>query len=130
LKIAHEVARLDYRLDRTSMRRKFEDLIVSTVRACVSEPQTESLEAALALIDLANKLSLHANLERAQEIVYEALQSDRTHAENMGALALKLGLAPSLWQESPTASETTLAAHETNAAPPQAAPLAAESVLS
>lgn len=109
LKIGNEVARLGYRLDRTSMRRKFENLIEATVRACVGEPQTENYEAALALIDLANKLSLHANLERAQEIVYETLQSAPASGENLEALALKLGLAPSLWHEIPAAHETTLA---------------------
>jgi hypothetical protein len=113
LRIAHEVARLDYRLDRTSMRRKFENLILVTVRACLGEPETENhaenQEAALALIDLAHKLSLHANLERAQEIVYEALQSDPARHRHLEALASKLGLAPSLLSETPTASETILA---------------------
>jgi alpha-amylase/alpha-mannosidase (GH57 family) len=109
LKIANEVARLGYRLDRTSMRRKFENLIVATVRAVLNEPQAENYEAALALIDLADKLSLHANLERAQEIVYEAVQRDRALGARMESLALKLGLAPSLWHELPTTDETTLA---------------------
>ncbi|HEX9917762.1 MAG TPA: DUF3536 domain-containing protein [Pyrinomonadaceae bacterium] len=100
LKIAGEVARLDYRLDRTSMRRKFEKLIVATVRAAVGEHGTENYEAALALIDLAAKLNLHANLERAQEIVYEAVRDSRAHGSpNVGELALKLGLAPSLLHE-------------------------------
>jgi alpha-amylase/alpha-mannosidase (GH57 family) len=100
LKIAGEVARLGYRLDRTSMRHKFEKLIVATVREAVNEPGAENYEAALALIDLAAKLNLHANLERAQEIVYEVLQD--AHARdrrNLGELALKLGLAPSLSQD-------------------------------
>jgi hypothetical protein len=82
------------------------------------------------LIDLANKLSLHANLERAQEIVYEALQRDRALGAHLEALALKLGLAPSLLHDAPAASETTLAAIETNAAAPHAEPRAEESVLS
>jgi hypothetical protein len=130
LKIANEVARLGYRLDRTSMSRKFENLIVATVRAAISEPSTENHEAALTLIDLANKLSLHANLERAQEIVYEALQRDRALGAHLEALALKLGLAPSLLHDTPPASETTLAANEMNAAAPHAEPRAEESVLS
>lgn len=130
LKIANEVARLGYRLDRTSMSRKFENLIVATVRACIGEPHTENHEAALTLIDLANKLSLHANLERAQEIVYEALRRDRALGAHLEALALKLGLAPSLLHDAPAASDTPLAANETNAAATNAEPLAAESVLS
>jgi alpha-amylase/alpha-mannosidase (GH57 family) len=100
LKIAGEVARLGYRLDRTSMRHKFEKLIVATVREAVNEPGAENYEAALALIDLAVELNLHANLEVAQEIVYEVLQDSRAHdRRNVGELALKLGLAPSLLHE-------------------------------
>jgi hypothetical protein len=110
LKIAHEVARLGYRLDRTSMRRKFESLIVAAVGACLSQPQAEDLEAALALIDLAKELNLHANLERAQEIIYEALQQEGARVENMEALVVKLGLAPGLLHEIPATDETILAA--------------------
>ncbi|HEV2880037.1 MAG TPA: DUF3536 domain-containing protein [Pyrinomonadaceae bacterium] len=99
LKIAGEVARLGYRLDRTSMRHKFEKLILATVREAMNEPGGENYEAALALIDLAAELNLHANLEGAQEIVYEALQVDRAHGADVKELALKLGLAPSLLQD-------------------------------
>jgi alpha-amylase/alpha-mannosidase (GH57 family) len=99
LKIAGEVARLGYRLDRTSMRRRFEKLIVATVGAAVSDPGMENYEAALALIDLAGELNLHGNLERAQEIIYEALQEGRVRGKDVEGLALKLGLAPSLWHE-------------------------------
>jgi hypothetical protein len=116
LKIANEVARLGYRLDRTSMRRKFENLILATVRACLGGPESENQEAALALIDLALKLSLHANLEHAQEIVYESLHSDPARGVHLEELALKLGLAPSLWHEVSAASKTIVAAPETNAA--------------
>ncbi|HYG08699.1 MAG TPA: DUF3536 domain-containing protein [Pyrinomonadaceae bacterium] len=97
LKIANEVARLGYRLDRTSMQAKFEKLIVATVGAAMNDPDAETYEAALALIDLAGQLNLHANLERAQEIVYEAVQDSRAHGcPNVGELAAKLGLAPGL----------------------------------
>jgi alpha-amylase/alpha-mannosidase (GH57 family) len=114
LKIASEVARLGYRLDRTSMRRKFEKLIVTTVRAAVDDAGAENYEAALGLIDLAAELNLHANLERAQEIVYEAVRDARAvrrHGD-LRELALKLGLAPSLL-------------HEANVPPPMDATAAA-----
>jgi hypothetical protein len=112
------------------MSRKFENLIVASVRACIGEPQAENHEAALTLIDLANKLGLHANLERAQEIVYEAVQSGRAPGAHLQALALKLGLAPSLLHDAPATSDATLAANEPNVAPANAEPLAEESVLS
>ncbi|HEX8459320.1 MAG TPA: DUF3536 domain-containing protein [Pyrinomonadaceae bacterium] len=119
LKIAGEVARLGYRLDRTSMRRKFEKLIAATVRAAVyDEAAPEHYETALDLIDLAGELNLHANLERAQEIVYEALH-DGGARRNVEELALKLGLAPRLLRE-----VLPPAPHEAHAEP------LAESVLS
>ncbi len=99
LKIANEVARHGYRLDRTSMRRKFEKLIAATVRTAVAGRDPETYRAALALIDLAGELNLHANLERAQEIVYEALPGVRAQDGDAGELAAKLGLAPGLLQE-------------------------------
>jgi len=107
LRIAGEVARLGYRLDHTSMRRKFENLIVGTVRAAINEPESDHHETALSLINLANKLSLQANLERAQEIVYEALQADRKLNGNMDKLVLKLGLARSVSHETAPAKEAT-----------------------
>jgi len=113
LKIAGEVARLGYRLDRTSMQGKFEKLIVATVRAAVSDADTETYEAALVLIDLARELDLHANLERAQEIVYEAVQESRDGGRDVEELAVKLGLAPRLSHKvvppSPEASVEPLA---------------------
>jgi alpha-amylase/alpha-mannosidase (GH57 family) len=132
LKIAGEVARLGYRLDRASMRRKFENLIAATVRAAVAEPESENREAALSLIDLANKLSLHANLERAQEIVYEALQTDRALGARVARLASTLGLAPSLLHEAPATKDADVAVADATdgaATDAQPAPLA-ESVLS
>jgi len=107
LRIAGEVARLGYRLDRTSMRRKFENLIVGTVRAALNEPELDHHETALSLIMLANKLSLHANLDRAQEIVYEALQADHKLNGSLDELVLKLGLAPRRSQEAAPTKETT-----------------------
>ncbi|HEV2803085.1 MAG TPA: DUF3536 domain-containing protein [Pyrinomonadaceae bacterium] len=99
LKIAGEVARLGYRLDRTSMRRKFEKLIAKTVRTAVCDDSSpEHYETALDLIDLAGELNLHANLERPQEIVYEALR-DGSARRDAKELALKLDLAPRLLRE-------------------------------
>lgn len=122
LKIAGEVARHGFRLDRTSMRGKLENLIVVAVRGAVDDPRAENYEAALALVDLAAQLNLHANPERAQEIVYEAVRASRTLSENAAALAVKLGLSPSLLHEvaPPPMSDASGAAVE----------LFAESVLS
>jgi len=111
LRIAGEVARLGYRLDRTGMRRKFENLIIRTVRASINEPESSHHKTALTLISLAQKLSLHANFDRAQEIVYEALQADSKLGTNLTAnmdeLILKLGLAPRGSYEAAPAKEAT-----------------------
>ncbi|HZH32263.1 MAG TPA: DUF3536 domain-containing protein [Pyrinomonadaceae bacterium] len=105
LRIAGEVARLGYRLDRTSMRGKFEKLIEATVGAAVGDSDPETYEAARALIDLAGELNLHANLERAQEIIYEAVRDGRARGAGASALAVKLGLAPGVSHEAvPTAA--------------------------
>jgi len=96
LRIASQVAHHGYHLDRTSMRRKFENLILKTVRAALGEPESAHYEAALSLLEVANELSLQVNSDRAQEIVYEAMQTDRTLGEKIEALSLKLGMAPDL----------------------------------
>ncbi|HWS55135.1 MAG TPA: hypothetical protein VN228_13450, partial [Pyrinomonadaceae bacterium] len=54
----------------------------------------ERLRAARTLLALGRELGLEANLEGAQEIVYEAAQSGAPFPEGMREFALALGLAP------------------------------------
>lgn len=99
LRIAGEVAHHGYYLDRTSVRRKFENLILKTVRAALLEPESAHYEAALSLLEVANELNLQVNVDHAQEIVYEAMRTDRTLGKKIEALGLKLELAPTSLRE-------------------------------
>jgi hypothetical protein len=107
LRIAGEVARLGYRLERTNMRRKFENLIAETVRAAITAPESDQPSTVLSLFNLADQLSLQPNLERAQEIIYEALQVKHELNENLDELALKLGLAPRVPHDAVLSNETS-----------------------
>ncbi|HYX40563.1 MAG TPA: hypothetical protein VE821_02640, partial [Pyrinomonadaceae bacterium] len=53
-------------------------------------------QAALALITLAQQLQLEANIEHAQEIVYEAIRSNGAVPAGLRELAEQLRLAPVL----------------------------------
>jgi alpha-amylase/alpha-mannosidase (GH57 family) len=99
LEIANEVAQHGYRIDRNGVRRTFEEMIVRTVLSALAAPSTENVQTPLVLVKLARKLKLEANLEKAQEAVYEALSSGAVAApahEALHELASVLGLAPGL----------------------------------
>lgn len=97
LDLASEAARLGYRINRASLSRIFEETLAEAARLVLADPLPEKLQMALALVALGRKLGLEANLERAQEAVYEALRGDRNPAsEEMRELGVLLGLAPSV----------------------------------
>jgi alpha-amylase/alpha-mannosidase (GH57 family) len=97
LLIADEVARLGYRLDRARTRRRVERLIARAVSSCVESHEAENFEAAFELIRLAHALGLDADIERAQEIVYEAVRREPARG-GMRGLALVLHLSPRLFE--------------------------------
>ena len=99
--IADEVTRHGYRIDRSAVRHIFEEMITKAVRASIIKPSLESLQPTLNLITLATKLGLEANLDHAQEAVYEALQHRSIIPEEICDLAIWLGLAPCLFQPKP-----------------------------
>ncbi|MFL6209496.1 MAG: DUF3536 domain-containing protein [Pyrinomonadaceae bacterium] len=94
LRIADEVARHDYRIDHASVQQQLEEMITRSVRHAMSEPAEENYQAALALITLAQRLKLEANMERAQESVYEALSAGAPMTEGLRALIAQLRLTP------------------------------------
>lgn len=102
LEIADEAARLSYSINRTIINRLFEETMTQTARRAVDNPSAENLRTALTLIAAAKKLRLEANLEHAQEVVYEALQTRSSVSVEMRKLAIKLGLAPGLLVVPPT----------------------------
>jgi alpha-amylase/alpha-mannosidase (GH57 family) len=100
LEIANEVARRGLRIDRTSVRLSVEAMITRSVRFALSTRSAENFQAALVLVGLARKLNLEADLEQAQEAVYEALRRKSSTSTDTSTelreLASVLGLAPGL----------------------------------
>jgi hypothetical protein len=110
--MAREAARLGQRIDRTHATRVFEKTLVEAARRVVEQPSPDAVRSARELIALGRELGLEANLERAQEIIYEAARSWARPSEELREFALALGLSPSAL----AARETEEAAlSETNA---------------
>ena len=68
--------------------------MTEAARLVVVRPTPESVASARALIELGRELGLEANLERAQEILYEAAQAGPPLPAEAREFALALGLAP------------------------------------
>src|SRR5215213_8854900 len=94
VEIARDAARYGYRIDRTSVTRVFEETVTEAARLVVTRPDADNIRSARALIELGRELGLEANLERGQEILYEALRAGVTLSEEARDFALALGLAP------------------------------------
>ena len=113
--IAREAARLGQRIDRTHATRFFEKTLVEAARRVVEQPSAEAVRSARELIALGRELGLEANLERAQEIIYEAARAWSPQSEELREFALALDLAPASLAPreadadgaEPTLSETT-----------------------
>jgi alpha-amylase/alpha-mannosidase (GH57 family) len=65
-------------------------VLAATIRACAGEGS--AVEAATALLDLADALAVSIDLAAAQELVYDALSATPA-SEGLGALGARLGLA-------------------------------------
>jgi hypothetical protein len=94
VEIARDAARYGYRIDRTSVTRVFEETVTETARLVVTRPDAENIRSARALIELGRDLGLEANLERGQEIIYEAARAGAPLSAEARDFALALGLAP------------------------------------
>jgi alpha-amylase/alpha-mannosidase (GH57 family) len=92
--IAREPARLGQRIDRTHATRVFEKTLVEAARRVVEHPSADAVRSAHELIALGRELGLEANLERAQEVIYEAARA-WSPSEELREFAHALGLAPS-----------------------------------
>jgi alpha-amylase/alpha-mannosidase (GH57 family) len=99
IKLAGEIARRGYKIDRSASRRIFEKMIATAVEQSIADPDSESFEAAISLINLTQKLGIEADLVRVQEAVYQALENKRVAPARIGELALSLGLSPVLLLE-------------------------------
>ena len=62
-------------------------------------PEAENIRSARALIELGRELGLEANLERGQEIIYQALRAGVVLSAEARDFALALGLAPAALEQ-------------------------------
>ncbi|MBV9923778.1 MAG: DUF3536 domain-containing protein [Acidobacteria bacterium] len=99
VEIARDAARHGYRIDRTSVTRVFEETVTEAARLVVTRPDADNTRTARALIELGRELGLEANLERGQEIIYEAASEGAPLSEEARDFALALGLAPVALEE-------------------------------
>jgi len=97
--IAREAARLGQRIDRTHATRVFEKTLTEAARRVVENPSADAVRSARELIALGRELGLEANLERAQEIIYEAARAWAQPSEELREFALALGIAPAALPE-------------------------------
>lgn len=94
---AEEVVRLGCRIDRERTRQQVAQLIARSVTSLITSLSNEGIEESFELIRLAHKLGLDADVERAQEIVYQAVRHAPRH--ELRGLALLLRLSPDLFVE-------------------------------
>jgi hypothetical protein len=99
LELAEEVARHGYRIKRSAIWHLVEHMIARTVRYTVANPSSENIQLALMLINMTKKLGFNANLDQAQEAVYEALRQGLPVSDEMHVLALTLELSSGLLQQ-------------------------------
>jgi alpha-amylase/alpha-mannosidase (GH57 family) len=99
LGLAEEAARHGYRIKRSAIWRLVEEMIARTVSYSVANPSSENIQLALMLIRMTKKLGFDANLDEAQEAVYEALRKGLPVSDEMHVLALTLGLSSGLLQQ-------------------------------
>jgi alpha-amylase/alpha-mannosidase (GH57 family) len=117
-KLAEEIARLGYRVERARVRRLVGALITRAVREAVGAPDAERFSRAVGLIRLAASLGLDADIERAQELVYEAVARDGARADReLKELALMLNLSPNIFDEDDARSAGAPDAREEPALP-------------
>jgi alpha-amylase/alpha-mannosidase (GH57 family) len=101
LELAEEAARHGYRIKRSAIWSLVEEMIAKTVSYTVANPSSENIQLALMLINMTKKLGFDANLDQAQEAVYEALRKGLPVSDEMHVLAQTLELSSGLLQQRP-----------------------------
>lgn len=100
--LAEEIAEHGYHIDRTASSQTFTHMINHAVSVALARTSEESLDAAVQLFELAERLHLPVNLDRAQELVYEAIQSRSSLAcAELDRLAALVRLSPKLMNAKP-----------------------------
>ncbi len=95
IEMAEAVAEFGYKIDRSASSRTFEHMITHAVQIALGRPSDDTVQTALALIELADRLYLDVNLGPAQEAVY--MVAGRRHVipkDKLTELATALRLSP------------------------------------
>ncbi|MBN2369991.1 MAG: DUF3536 domain-containing protein [Vicinamibacteria bacterium] len=93
--IGEEAAQRGYKIDRSRAGTIFAEMIAEAVDLAVTESSDETIESALALIELAGWLRLESNLERAEEILFQKLKESAEWPESLWPIARALRFAVS-----------------------------------
>ena len=102
VEIAAEVTRHGFHIESLAAAHIFERMIASVVHDLVARTDVELARTARNLVELTRRLGLQPNLDRAQEILFDALPGFSGSAgEPVRQLALTLGLSPRVLESLP-----------------------------
>ena len=93
-KIGDEVARNGYRIRRTVIGRMYEEAITRAARQAATEPTPDHVTTAIQLTELATRLALELNPDRAQEALYDAMVDAIPDSPELRELALLVNVSP------------------------------------
>ena len=95
-RIGDEIARNGYRIRPSVIWQRFEELITRAARQAAVEPTSENVRTAVDLTELAGRLKLEVNLDRAQEALYDAMVDTIPDTSELRQLALLLNVSPAV----------------------------------
>jgi alpha-amylase/alpha-mannosidase (GH57 family) len=93
IEIEAEVERHGYRIDRSATSVLFDEMVAEAVDEAVRDPSAQRFLQAASLVDLARKLRADSDLDRAQEILYAALEGRPKWPEEIRWLIHSLGFS-------------------------------------
>ncbi|MBC7544415.1 MAG: DUF3536 domain-containing protein [Candidatus Sericytochromatia bacterium] len=94
--IAAEANRRGHRFDKVFTKQLLQGLLDEAARAAVAEPKSDEPTIAVRILSVAESLSVRLDLDRAQELLCEALQQGLVASQAIKSLAQVLNLAPAL----------------------------------
>jgi alpha-amylase/alpha-mannosidase (GH57 family) len=97
--IAEEVEKFGYNINRSNACRIFEDMITRAIQYAINNAHPEAFRTALELLSLIKRLRINANLEKAQETIYQAIKDGLIINEDIREMGLQIGLAPTLFTQ-------------------------------
>jgi alpha-amylase/alpha-mannosidase (GH57 family) len=107
IEIAEEMARHGFHIESTEAGRIFERMLATVVDEVVNQGGADLARTAVSLVDLTRRMGLKLNLDRAQDILFEALPrlGERASA-SIRQLALMLGLSARVLESLPPPAES------------------------